>query len=113
MAVKQADYFEFSGFQADFDKRRIEFDYKIGLKDGQEETYQEVILLPEDQQVLMSPDTVQPVLQSLHLMLGISYWKLYCPQKIRINGYSLSKEQADFWNAVYTKGLVEFFYKNK
>ena len=51
-------------------------------------------------------------MESLHLILGISYFKMYCPKKIIIP-YQLSKAQADFLNLVYTKGLGEFFYKNK
>lgn len=53
------------------------------------------------------------VLFNLHLMLGISYWKTYCPKKIIINSGKLNKEQAGFWNKLYTNGLGEFFYKNK
>jgi len=37
---------------------------------------------------------------------------MYCPKKI-ILPYDLSNAQARFWNTVYTKGLGEFFYKNK
>jgi len=52
------------------------------------------------------------VLQDLHLALGISYYKLYYSRKIRIN-YSLSEEEAEFWDSFYVKGLGEFFFKNK
>ena len=45
--------------------------------------------------------------------MGISYYKAYCPKKILIKSGSLSKLEADFWNKLYTKGLGEFFYKNK
>jgi len=37
---------------------------------------------------------------------------MYCPKKIDIP-YSLTQEQASFWNTVYTKGLGEFFFINK
>ena len=46
------------------------------------------------------------------MMLGISYYKLYCPSKIILKK-QISKEQAEFWNVVYKKGLGEFFYQNK
>ncbi len=55
---------------------------------------------------------VQRVLESLHLILGISYWKMFCPPAIDTGGIALTKEQASFWNTVYTKGLGEFFYTN-
>ncbi|OGJ60286.1 hypothetical protein A2635_00435 [Candidatus Peribacteria bacterium RIFCSPHIGHO2_01_FULL_51_9] len=49
---------------------------------------------------------------ALHLIGGISYYKTCCPKKIEIRSGVLGKEQAQFWNMVYTKGLGEFFYKN-
>lgn len=52
------------------------------------------------------------VLEALHLMLGISYWKTFCPIVIDTAGITLTKEQAAFWNTVYTKGLGEFYYTN-
>lgn len=57
-------------------------------------------------------DTLKPFLNALLLILGISYWKLFCPPLIEIAPFTLTKDQADFWNTVYTKGLGEFFYKN-
>jgi len=53
------------------------------------------------------------ILDQLLLLLGISYWKLYCPKNIYTGPVSLTREQSDFWNTVYTKGLGEFFYKNQ
>lgn len=55
---------------------------------------------------------VQRVLESLHLILGISYWKTFCPTVINTGIIALTKEQATFWNTIYTKGLGEFFYVN-
>jgi len=49
----------------------------------------------------------------LFLIAGISYYKTYCPKVIDLGEYKLTKEQASFWNKVYTKGLGEFFYVNK
>lgn len=61
-----------------------------------------------------SPDAklLENALFALHLMLGVSYWKLYCPRTIEVRSGSLSADEAGFWNTVYTKGLGEFFYQN-
>ncbi len=56
---------------------------------------------------------IEKIIFNLHLALGISYYKAYCPKKIVIKSGSLSKVEADFWNKLYTKGLGEFFYQNK
>ena len=53
------------------------------------------------------------ILEQIHLLLGISYWKLYCLQDINTVPLTLTKDQAQFWNIVYTKGLGEFYYKNQ
>jgi hypothetical protein len=50
---------------------------------------------------------------NLHLILGIGYYKAYCPKKITIKSGVLSRAEAEFWNKLYTKGLGEFFYRNK
>lgn len=60
----------------------------------------------------MSQELITRILNNLLLVLGISYWKTYCPKKMEILPFILSKKEAEFWNTVYTKGLGEFFYKN-
>ncbi|MFA5023677.1 MAG: UDP-N-acetylmuramoyl-L-alanine--D-glutamate ligase [Patescibacteria group bacterium] len=56
---------------------------------------------------------VDRIIFNLQLALGISYYKTYCPKKIIIKSGTLSKDEAKFWNKLYTKGLGELFYKNK
>ena len=59
------------------------------------------------------PKVLTAALDILSIILGVSYWKLFCPKELRLPHITLSREQAEFWNTVYTKGLGEFFYKNK
>src|SRR5581483_8917424 len=63
--------------------------------------------VPEEKKPIL-----EAILNNIHLALGISYWKTYCPKTLKINEFSLTKEQAEFWNMVYTKGLGEFFFRN-
>ena len=49
----------------------------------------------------------------LHLISGISYYKAFLPREIKIKNYSLTFEQASFFNKLYTNGLGEFFYCNQ
>ena len=104
---RKPDVFEFDSYKIQSDKKTIDFNYKI-----RELYFTEKIILPDEIPVSVEDRLVNKVLESLHLILGISYFKIYCPKKIIIP-YHLSKAQADFWNTVYTKGLGEFFYKNK
>lgn len=101
------DVFVFDSYSILENKKEINFNYRY--KDLK---FSEKILLPK--QIPDSVDTVllTKALYNLHLMLGISYFKMYCPKQITIP-YPLTHEQAQFWNTVYTKGLGEFFYRNK
>ena len=48
----------------------------------------------------------------LHLVAGISYYKLFLPEKIDVKTIKLSKEQANFFDTIYFKGLGEFACRN-
>jgi len=53
------------------------------------------------------------ILFNLHLALGVDYYKTYCPRKIIIKSGILSQKAAAHWDKLYTRGLGEFFYRNK
>lgn len=89
------------------------FDYEVVKTDGTRIQFRETLTLPNNNFLDLDKDVLTKLLQSLHLISGVSYWKAFCPEKISIKSYSLTRKQADFWNTVYTKGLGEFFYKNK
>lgn len=102
--------FTFEGYNLDIKKGQASFNYSI--ENREKIGFTEKISFPPVTANI--PEArLKSILNNLMLILGISYWKLYCPQNIVIKPFSLSKEQAEFWNIVYTKGLGEFFYKNK
>ena len=104
--------FEFTSYKFEPKKSRIFFNYKTKFKD-KEISYTETIILPSPVDLSeTSPGLLDAALSGLHIILGISYYKLHCAAKIKIN-YSLSEKEAEFWTAVYKKGLGEFFYRNK
>ncbi len=51
-------------------------------------------------------------LRLLHLAAGVSYYKLFVPDEIKVDCTRLSKREADFFNLFYTAGLGEFSYRN-
>jgi len=77
-------------------------------------TYQfnEKITFPKVNKLNDKDVVVQKMLRAVHIALGMSYWKLFCPKEISFSSYQLSKASADFWNIIYTKGLGEFYFKN-
>ena len=111
MLMPQAKSFNFLGFNYDQKNLKIDFNYEIEFEDRQSLNFTEAIELPKVPRKL-NEEELNKFLEPLSLMLGISYYKLYCPSVIKVP-FSLSKEQANFWETVYGKGLGEFLYRNK
>ncbi|MCW1888240.1 MAG: UDP-N-acetylmuramoyl-L-alanine--D-glutamate ligase [Candidatus Moranbacteria bacterium] len=101
--------FDFTSYTFEPSTPEIFFHYQITFKNSPSISFTERLVFP--QPFTHTPDTLTPLLEALHLMLGISYYKLYCPKKITLP-YTLSKEEASFWNTTYQKGLGEFFFRN-
>lgn len=55
---------------------------------------------------------IDNVLFFLHIACGISYYKAFVPSEMQIETGSLNKEQAEFFNEFYKKGLGEFSWRN-
>ncbi len=109
----ESTIFEFTSYKFEPEKKRIFFNYKIEIRNS------EPVLFTEMVELQGSPDfenlpkgLLEKMFQGLHLVLGVSYYKLHCATIVR-HKYKLTKEEADFWNTIYRKGLSEFFYKNK
>ena len=126
----KATIFEFTSYTFEPDKKRILFSYKTVFNGQDPLVFTETITLPKIPNLQGLPkEVIKKLLESLHLMLGISYYKFYCPPLIKFGNesevspkadatkvttpYKLSKKEADFWNTIYKKGLGEFFYVNK
>ncbi|PIR48014.1 hypothetical protein COV06_01280 [Candidatus Uhrbacteria bacterium CG10_big_fil_rev_8_21_14_0_10_50_16] len=84
------------------------------LYDLNGDTYKERITVPmsDINMDCVPQEDLDRALFSLHLMVGIGYWKTYCPKNIVIQSGQLTRTQAHFWNTVYTNGLGELYYKN-
>ena len=104
--------FIFDSYLFDRQAQTIIFNYAI-VSDSETVNFQEKIELPLPIDEHIPDQLIEIISFQLHIMLGISYYKLYCPQVIQIDSGILTKNQANFWEQVYTNGLGEFFYKNK
>ena len=100
--------FIFDSYSLDGTKTVLSFVYLAGT-----ERFEEKIFLPKPITESVDKDLLNVLLFNLHLALGISYWKMKCLPKMEIESGVLSLEQAQFWNLIYTKGLGEFYYRNK
>jgi hypothetical protein len=83
------------------------FDY---LLDGPSpERFTETITLPPVAGPV--PDAVHRVLELLHVVAGVSYYKVGAPPRIEAPR-PVPPEAAALFTAVYTKGLAEYAYRN-
>lgn len=102
--------FIFKGYDSSLEKGKILFNFQI--KGDKNISFTEKISFPPIT-AKIPENLLKSIFNNLLIISGISYWKLYCPKEIVIENNFLSKEQTEFWSIVYTKGLGEFFYKNK
>lgn len=111
--MPRASSFTFCGYTVDAARSTITFTYRVAFAGGKTRTYTDRLLLegvaPEQWEQV--PEAVlTPTLQALLLMLGINYWCAHPVSDMRIEGFSLTRGQARFWDALYLNGLGEFFY---
>ena len=110
---QKAITFELTSYKFEPLEKRVIFNYKTDFSTGEPLVFKEVIVLPQIPKTGHLPEGIlEKLLQSLHIILGISYYKLYCATRVKLP-YILTEQEAEFWNVVYQKGLGEFFYRNK
>lgn len=108
--------FTFGAYTVDAAHSSISFTYRVEFKYGITKTFTDRLYFQDITHEMWEqiPSAVlQPTLQALLIMLGINYWCVFPSSTIRIEGFTLTREQADFWNTLYLNGLGEFFYEMK
>lgn len=109
---QNATLFEFFSREFSPEDGVFSFVYKIHFDNVPALEFKETIQISSPERVTtLSPDFFSAILEDLHLVLGISYYKLFCPPVMKFD-IPLSSKQAVFWNTLYTKGLGEFLYRN-
>jgi hypothetical protein len=95
--------------------RRVRLGYALTSREGARVELEETYELPATLVPTAAADypAIALALLGLHLAAGTSYWKTRIPRELVVEGASLSADDAQFWSAVYTLGLGEFFYRNQ
>lgn len=107
--MKQYQTFIFGTYDFDESTGRIQLTYSL----DSEIHFTETLILPSEFPIkILDREALNRALFMLHLIGGMSYYKTCLPKTIEVRSGQLTKEQAEFWNTVYTQGLGEFFYKN-
>ncbi len=108
--------FTFGAYSIDKERSIVTFKYHVEFKLGIKKTFTDKLYFNDISTDAWGtvPETVlTATLQSLLIMLGINYWSAFRTSNIKIEGFTLTREQAQFWNSLYLNGLAEFFYLMK
>ncbi len=107
--LSPAKQFIFTSFS--FDRESGEVVLKYGIDD--EELVERLVFpIPSTGIPNGIDEALDRGLFALHIIAGVSYYKAKLPSEIVVKSGSLSKEQSEFWNKLYTLGLGEFFFRN-
>lgn len=105
--------FTFGTYKIHPKKSTITFTYRVKFKFGFFKTFKDELILadvPRRAWDEVPKEILEPTLQALLLIIGINYWCVFRTRDIRIKNFSLTQEQAKFWDELYLNGLAEFFY---
>ncbi|WP_327029000.1 hypothetical protein OG989_28280 [Micromonospora sp. NBC_01740] len=111
--LRRMDAFTFPSYSIDLSTGEVLFDYALTGPDG-EQRFTEVVTLPlpdappSDETVA----TLGRVLELLHVVAGVSYYKAAAPPRLVLPA-PLGPAAAELVTAVYTKGLAEYAYRNQ
>lgn len=109
--MKKFEAFYFESYSFDSQNLIAKFDYSF----DNEYFFSEEIDFSSDSFVVRDDidyNILDNFLFSLHIALGISYYKAYPTQKLYIKSWYLSKTQINFWQKFYKNWLWEFLYTN-
>ncbi len=112
----RASSFTFGAYQIDAKHSIITFTYHIEFTFGIHKTFTDRLMFPGVAPELwgtVPASVLEPTLQALLLMIGINYWSAFPTRNMHIEGFTLTREQAHFWDTLYMHGLGEFFYVNQ
>lgn len=116
MKKPEAREFTFGTYTVSPARSMITFTYKVKFRYGISKTFTDRLYLkdiPRDAWEKIPKSVLEPTLQALLIMLGINYWCTFPTKNIHIEGFALTREQAEFWNSLYLNGLGEFFFEMK
>ncbi|MER5704132.1 hypothetical protein ABT023_19635 [Micromonospora sp. NPDC002296] len=111
--LRRMDAFTFPSYSIDLATGEALFDYALTGPDG-EQRFTEMITLPlpagppSDETVA----TLGRVLELLHVVAGVSYYKAAAPPRLVLPA-PLGPAAAELVTAVYTRGLAEYAYRNQ
>jgi len=110
--MKKFDKFYFESFEFDKNKLEARFNYSF----DKEEFFTELISFNDSNFSVrknLDLEVINNLLFHIHIVLGISYYKLYPTKELVVESGYLDDYQIKFWKNFYINWLWEFLYTNK
>jgi UDP-N-acetylmuramoylalanine--D-glutamate ligase len=105
--------FEYIGYRLSNQNKTVNFSYGFNFSDREPLTFNEEISFSKPVFHEGVPkEVVLKALEGTHIMLGVSYYKLFCPSSV-VLPYQLTTDEAEFWTKLYRQGMGEFYFQNK
>jgi hypothetical protein len=96
-----------------FISRRLNGDGKVRLRYGLDALeFEETFVIPRTGEQTFDPSTVDALLDLLHWVAGVSYYKAAIPADISFEGAKPGPATIQLLTALYTEGLGEFAVVN-
>ncbi len=108
--------FTFDSYKVNPKNSTIQFTYKVKFETGITIRFKDKLVFDKIDPSLwesVNPQLLESTLQALLIMLGINYWCVFPTKNIKISNFSLTQDQAKFWEELYLNGLGEYFYEMK
>ncbi|MFF5071088.1 hypothetical protein ACFY2R_07750 [Micromonospora olivasterospora] len=107
------DAFTFPSYSIDLSTGEALFDYALTGPDGEQRFTEAITLpLPADPPSDAAVAALGRVLELLHVVAGVSYYKAAAPRRLVLPA-PLGPAAVRLVTAVYTKGLAEYAYRNR
>jgi hypothetical protein len=103
-----------SDLRVDTESGEVAFDYLLSGGSGADITFTERVRfpLPTHQVSAQRWDAVHAILRLLHVVAGVSYFKVAAPPTIELGSARFTAAELDYLRAVYLHGMREFAYQN-
>lgn len=113
LRTPNAQSFTFGTYSVNAARSTITFTYRVEFKYGITKEFTDRLIFPDvpsEAWERVPKAVLEPTLQALLIMVGINYWCVFPTRNIRIDGFTLTRDQARFWDTLYLNGLGEYFY---
>ncbi|MFI7435438.1 hypothetical protein [Micromonospora haikouensis] len=111
--LRRMDAFTFPSYSIDLATGEALFDYALTGPGGEQRFTEAITLpLPAEPPSDATVATLGRVLELLHMVAGVSYYKAAAPRRLVLPA-PLGGAAAALVTAVYTKGLAEYAYRNQ